>query len=53
MHVQPAFRHLHALADGSMVEQVESQVQLQHHLTGLQTRVLDGLLTVEPIPNPL
>ena len=51
MHCRPKFLHLHALADGPVVEQVEFQVQLQYHLTVSQARLL-GRLTVETIPNP-
>ena len=52
MHCWPAFRNLHALADGTVVEQVEFQVQLQHRSTGSRTHLLDARLTVESVPNP-
>ena len=34
VHFWLAFRHSHALANGSMVEQVKCRVQMQHLLTG-------------------
>ena len=46
-----AMLHLHALVDRPMVEQVKFRVQIQHRLTGLQTRLTDERLTVELIPN--
>ena len=52
MHFLPALLHSHALADRPVVEQFECRVQLQHYLTGLRTRLTDGRLTVESIPNP-
>ena len=52
VHCRPALRHLHALTDGPVVKKFECQEQLQHHLTGLRTCLLDRRLTVEPIPNP-
>ena len=51
MHCRPALRYLHAQADGPVLEHVECHVQLQHHLIGLQTHLLDGQLTIEYIPN--
>ena len=51
MYCRPAFQHLHSLANGPLVEQVECRVQLQHRSTVSQTRLLDGGLTVEHIPN--
>ena len=53
VHCRPALRNSHTRADGPVVEQVECRVQLQHHLTGLRTCLLDGRLTIEPIPTPL
>ena len=35
VHFRPALRHLHALADGNVVEQEKCRVQLQHHWTSL------------------
>ena len=44
--------HLHAQADGPVVDQFEFHVQLQHRLTILRTCLLDRRLTVEHITNP-
>ena len=52
VHCRPALLHLHALADGPDVEQVEFRVQLQHHSTVSRACQL-GRLIVETIPNPL
>ena len=52
VHCWPAFRHLHALVERPLVEQVKFQVHLQHHSTGLQIYLTDGKITVELIPTP-
>ena len=49
MHCRSALRHLHARADGPMVEQVECQVQLQHRSTISRAHLLERII-VEPVP---
>ena len=51
MHCLPVFWHLHARADGPVVEQVECRVQLQHRSTISRDRWLGGL-TLELVTNP-
>ena len=48
MQCLPAFPNLHALVVGHAMDQVECQVQLQHHSTSLRTHLTDGRLNVEP-----
>ena len=52
MQYRPVLQNLHALTDRPVLEQVKYRVQLQHRLTSLRTRLTDGRLTVETIPNP-
>ena len=51
VHCHPVFLHLHALADGPVVDQVECRVQLQHRSNISRARLL-GRLNVETVPNP-
>ena len=48
MHCRLALRHLHALADGTVEEQVQCRVQLQHRSTISWARLIERL-TVEPV----
>ena len=50
MHCRPTLRHLHAQADGPVVEQVGCWVQLQHRSTISRARLIEQL-TVELAPN--
>ena len=52
LHCWSEFRHLHVLANGCLVDQVECQVQLQHHSTSMRTCLTDGHITIELIPTP-